>query len=47
MKDFPLAQIRRFFEPGPIILVSSTHRDFEPMSGRNADYHKHFRPETL
>ena len=25
-KDFPLEKIRRFLEPGPIILVSSAHR---------------------
>lgn len=26
-KSFPLAKIRRFMEPGPIVLVSSAHRD--------------------
>jgi flavin reductase (DIM6/NTAB) family NADH-FMN oxidoreductase RutF len=25
-KDFPLADIRRFLEPGPIVLLSSAHR---------------------
>ena len=25
-RDFPLAKIRRFLEPGPIVLVSSAHR---------------------
>ena len=25
-KDFPLAKIRRFLEPGPVVLVSSAHR---------------------
>src|SRR5215475_14339843 len=24
--DFPVAQVRRFLEPGPIVLVSSGHR---------------------
>src|ERR671930_1864681 len=25
-RDFPVAQVRRFLEPGPIVLVSSAHR---------------------
>jgi flavin reductase (DIM6/NTAB) family NADH-FMN oxidoreductase RutF len=25
-EDFPVAQVRRFLEPGPIVLVSSAHR---------------------
>ena len=25
-KDFPLAKIRRFLEPGPVVLVSSAHK---------------------
>lgn len=25
-KEFPLAEIRRFLEPGPIVLISSAHR---------------------
>jgi flavin reductase (DIM6/NTAB) family NADH-FMN oxidoreductase RutF len=25
-KDFPVSQVRRFLEPGPIVLVSSAHR---------------------
>ena len=25
-KNFPVAKIRRFLEPGPIVLVSSAHR---------------------
>ena len=25
-KDFPVDQVRRFLEPGPIVLVSSAHR---------------------
>src|SRR5687767_15324820 len=25
-KDFPLAKIRRFLEPGPIVLISSSNR---------------------
>ena len=29
-EDFPLAKIRRFLEPGPIVLISSAHR-----GGRN------------
>ena len=25
-KNFPLAKIRRFLEPGPVVLVSSAHK---------------------
>ena len=25
-KDFPVSQIRRFLEPGPIVLVSSAYK---------------------
>ena len=25
-KDFPVSNVRRFLEPGPIVLVSSAHR---------------------
>jgi flavin reductase (DIM6/NTAB) family NADH-FMN oxidoreductase RutF len=25
-KDFPLAEVRRFLEPGPVVLVSSAHK---------------------
>ena len=25
-KDFPVAKVRRFLEPGPIVLVSSAHQ---------------------
>ena len=25
-KDFPLTKIRRFLEPGPVVLVSSAHK---------------------
>ena len=25
-KDFPIANVRRFLEPGPIVLVSSAHK---------------------
>jgi hypothetical protein len=28
--DFPVAKIRRYLEPGPIVMVSSARQDFEP-----------------
>lgn len=34
--DFPVAKIRRFLEPGPIVLVSSAWRGETNISGRAA-----------
>jgi hypothetical protein len=56
-KNFPVDKVRRFLEPGPIILISSAHKgerdshgpkpDKFDTSGRSVSYRRRFKRVNL
>jgi hypothetical protein len=51
-RDFPVDPIRRFLEPGPIVLVNSAWKSqmnimTRVVSGRSLNLRRKFKPEML